>query len=314
LSALAGAIIGVALLGPRGYTEPTSVKPLTLSIVVICVLVRTVGAENQEVGTVLNAKYGGRALHLRHFFKSNSQEYDAQGTPLQAGDEGPWTLYGGMTVKKISVSHNTVLIEGKRAAYVFDTAEKLPIPVTEKDRLRITIRLHAPLTTADEAVIVLERVFALTRDDILSSVPSPWQDYLKKYLTPNPSSDGAQTNDADSKGPPSTPDVIEAAKAFKVGEPGLTPPRILYKPEPEFTEEARKHKIKGVFGLTVLVETTGRIEKVSIVHPLGMGLDESAIESVKAWRFQPATKDGVPVAVAVYIEVEYHFYDKIPSR
>jgi TonB family protein len=279
------------------------------------ILIRTAGAENQEVETVLNANYGGKALHLRRFFKSNSQEYDAQGTPLQAGDEGPWTLYGGITVKKISMSDKALLIEGNRAAYVFDTPEKRPIPVTEKDGLRITIRLNAPLTTADEAVIVLKRVFALTRDDILSSVPSPWQNYLEKYLTPNPASDSAQTNDADSKSPPSTIDVIGAAKALKLDEPGVTPPRILYKPEPVFTEEARKQNIReGVVGLTVVVETTGRVEKVSIVRPLGMGLDESAIEGVKAWRFKPATKDGVPVAVRVYLEVYYHLYNNPPSR
>jgi len=219
-----------------------------------------------------------------------------------------------MTIKKISVSDNAVLIEGNRAVHVFDKNKGRLIPFTLKDKLQITIRLNAPLTAVDEAVIVLERVFALTRDDILSSVPSPWQDYLKKYLTPNPAPISAQHTDADPKHPPRSIDVLGEVKAFNLGDTDLAAPKVLHKCEPTFTDEARMYKIQRVVGLTVVIESTGRIEKMSIVHPLGMGLDESAIEGVKAWRFKPATKDGVPVAVPVYIEVDYHLYDNLPSR
>lgn len=91
-----------------------------------------------------------------------------------------------------------------------------------------------------------------------------------------------------------------------MGEPGVTPPKILYKEEPDFTEPARKHGVQGVVALNVVVDSTGRISDVRIVHAVGMGLDENAIEAVKNWRFAPATKDGLPVPVAVYIEVDYH--------
>jgi TonB family protein len=39
-----------------------------------------------------------------------------------------------------------------------------------------------------------------------------------------------------------------------------------------------------------------------------MGLDEQAVQGVKAWRFEPATRNGEPVAVAVYVEVAFNFY------
>ena len=95
---------------------------------------------------------------------------------------------------------------------------------------------------------------------------------------------------------------------FHLGEAGVTAPRILYKTEPEFSEEARKAKYQGVVGLNVVIGPDGRIHNAQVVHSLGMGLDEKAIEGVKLWKFDPAKKDGRPVAVAVYIEVDYHLY------
>ena len=95
---------------------------------------------------------------------------------------------------------------------------------------------------------------------------------------------------------------------FHLGENGVTAPRIIFQPEPEFSEEARKAKYQGVVGLNVVVGPDGRIHNAQVVHSLGMGLDEKAIEGVKLWKFDPAKKDGRPVAVAVYIEVDFHLY------
>jgi len=95
---------------------------------------------------------------------------------------------------------------------------------------------------------------------------------------------------------------------FHLGESGVIGPRVIYRPEPEFSEEARKAKFQGVVGLNVVVGPDGRVHDARVVHSLGMGLDEKAIEGVKLWKFDPAKKDGRPVAVAVFIEVDFHLY------
>jgi protein TonB len=94
---------------------------------------------------------------------------------------------------------------------------------------------------------------------------------------------------------------------FRMGK-GMTPPRAIYDPEPEFSEEARKAKYQGVCTLEVVVDATGKPTNIRVVGALGMGLDEKAIEAVKNWRFEPAMKDGHPVAVAVNLEVDFHLY------
>lgn len=95
---------------------------------------------------------------------------------------------------------------------------------------------------------------------------------------------------------------------FHLGESGVTAPRILYQPEPEFSEEARKAKYQGVVGVNVVVGPDGRIHDPHVVHSLGMGLDEEAIKTIKLWKFDPGKRNGQPVSVAVYIEVDFHLY------
>jgi periplasmic protein TonB len=89
---------------------------------------------------------------------------------------------------------------------------------------------------------------------------------------------------------------------------GVSPPRQIYSPEPEFSEEARKAKFQGTCTLALIVGIDGRPTDIRVVSSLGMGLDEKAIEAVKNWRFEPAMKDGHPVRVPIQVEVDFHLY------
>src|SRR5271166_6219916 len=66
---------------------------------------------------------------------------------------------------------------------------------------------------------------------------------------------------------------------FHVGG-GVSPPRPIYNPEPEFSEEARKAKYQGVCTLGLIVGVDGRPRNIRVLNSLGMGLDEKAIETV----------------------------------
>lgn len=94
---------------------------------------------------------------------------------------------------------------------------------------------------------------------------------------------------------------------FHVGG-GVSAPKTIYAPDPEYSEEARKVKQMGVVVLQLVVSADGTPRDIQVVRTLGLGLDEKAIEAVKTWRFEPARKDGKPVAVSVNIEVNFHLY------
>ena len=91
---------------------------------------------------------------------------------------------------------------------------------------------------------------------------------------------------------------------FRVGG-GVTAPVLLYKKEPEYSEEARKAKYQGTVILAIVVDPSGRAINLQVVRSLGLGLDEKAIEAVKQWKFQPGYKDGKPVSVSAQIEVNF---------
>jgi len=89
---------------------------------------------------------------------------------------------------------------------------------------------------------------------------------------------------------------------------GVSAPRAIYAPDPEYSEEARKAKFQGMLVLWMIVAPDGRVHEVRVMRSAGMGLDERAIEAVKTWRFDPARKDGQPVAVQISVEVSFRLY------
>jgi TonB family protein len=86
---------------------------------------------------------------------------------------------------------------------------------------------------------------------------------------------------------------------------GVTAPSLLSKVEPEYSEEARKAKYQGVVTLYIQVDPDGRARNMRVLHSLGMGLDEKAMDAVRQWKFKPGTKDGRPVTVEALIEVAF---------
>ncbi|MCX6604316.1 MAG: TonB family protein [Acidobacteria bacterium] len=91
---------------------------------------------------------------------------------------------------------------------------------------------------------------------------------------------------------------------YRIGG-GVSAPSLLSKVEPEYSEEARKAKFQGTVVLYVVVDEKGQPQQLRVVRPLGLGLDEKAIEAVQKWRFRPGFKDGKPVPVAATVEVNF---------
>jgi TonB family protein len=94
---------------------------------------------------------------------------------------------------------------------------------------------------------------------------------------------------------------------FRVGG-GVSAPRALNTPDPDYSEEARKAKYQGTVVLWLVVDPSGRPRDVKVARSLGMGLDQKAIEAVRKWTFEPAMKDGKPVAVQINVEVNFRLY------
>jgi TonB family protein len=94
---------------------------------------------------------------------------------------------------------------------------------------------------------------------------------------------------------------------FRVGG-GISAPRPISTPDPEYTEEARRAKYQGTCVLGLIVDDEGQPREIRIARSVGLGLDQKAIDAVRRWRFEPAMKDGRPVAVQISVEVSFRLY------
>jgi TonB family protein len=100
------------------------------------------------------------------------------------------------------------------------------------------------------------------------------------------------------------PALPSTSTAHHIGEGGSSPV-LLSKVKPEYSAEARAAKYEGTVLLRTEIAADGSVRDIKVVRPLGLGLDEKAVEAVTKWKFKPGTVDGLPVAVIASIEVAF---------
>ena len=89
---------------------------------------------------------------------------------------------------------------------------------------------------------------------------------------------------------------------------GVTQPIPIFTPEAEFSDEARRQKYQGACTISVIIDAQGNPQNARVVRPIGMGLDEKALQAVMRYRFKAAKKDGKPVAVRISVVVNFRLY------
>jgi protein TonB len=91
---------------------------------------------------------------------------------------------------------------------------------------------------------------------------------------------------------------------YRVGG-GVSAPQLIFRVEPEYSEEARKAKHQGTVELYIEVEPDGKAHRIQVRRSLGLGLDEKAIDAVRQWKFKPALKNGQAVTVGALVTVHF---------
>jgi TonB family protein len=314
-------------------------------LLLLCIAAGTLSAAAQEPANALK-QYQGKILVLRHPLESSSQQYDADGHVLNHQAEGPWTVYGGILIDKVAVRPDQLRVQGRRILFYF-AGHELKASTMSKPRhigppfppsVKLEIALAHPLDSVEQVRTVFGRVFALNATDLLNTLPEFWRRYLGDGLVYDAE---AQPEKFDWQGgvkppkaeppawtqakspeqlvqatsreqPVENPEQIkkdddDIANVFKVG-PGVDAPKAKSTPEPEFTEIARYEKYPGTVVVSVVVGTDGNVHRVRLVRAVGLGLDEAAESRVKTWRFDPAMREGKPVAVEMNIEVSFNLY------
>jgi len=303
--------------------KPGRVWFLTAAVVALTACASSTAASDDNLNEQLKTRYANQVLMLRHFYKGDHLSFQADGTLLGTADVGPWTVDGRVLVKNIELKGNVLQIQGRRIHLFSDDktkafrdvldyleeASKVPVKQRKKDRdknaqstpqwedlknhylnqsVEIDIALVGDNPGVQEISAGLTTVFVKPTESQADIVPDFWRDYFDK-------AEGTPTR------PPQSTDAI-----YRV-EPGkVLPPRATYAPEPEFSEYAMPVKFQGTVTCGVVVDVLGRPTEIRIISPIGLGLDEKAVEAISKWKFEPAKKSGKPVSVAIAIEVDFH--------
>jgi len=82
-------------------------------------------------------------------------------------------------------------------------------------------------------------------------------------------------------------------------------PVLVYRAEPDYSDEARKAGLQGTVALRLTVDTNGLPANIQTARGLGLGLDGKAVQAVRQWKFRPAYRYGQSISVETTVEVEF---------
>jgi len=103
------------------------------------------------------------------------------------------------------------------------------------------------------------------------------------------------------------PQTYQGEPVYRVGS-GVTAPKGTYMPNPSYTDRARKKKLRGTVVLAIIVTPEGNVGDARVVRGFDSEMDQNALDTVRTWKFEPPTKDGKPVAVAINVEASFNLY------
>ena len=116
---------------------------------------------------------------------------------------------------------------------------------------------------------------------------------------------------------PEGPNLTKPAKIYHVGG-NVKPPQKILSPQPVLDDEKEKIREQsagkkvveaGSTILSIVVGEDGSVRNVKVYESLKRDLDRDAIDAVKQWKFEPATKNGIPVAVELTVKLDFHLYE-----
>ncbi len=116
--------------------------------------------------------------------------------------------------------------------------------------------------------------------------------------------------------PPPTPEPVAASKPAPEPEDkvyrltsDITRPVLVQRVAAEYPRAARLRRVEGSVVLSVVIDRDGWVTQSKVIRSVSERVDQAALDAVEAWRYQPATLNGFPVAVYRNIELSFHLED-----
>jgi TonB family protein len=300
-----------------------------LSFAVALIPLRLQAASDEQS---LRDQYKDKIFVLRCFPEGTRLSYDSAGSLVSGSASlGDWTVDGFVRITGLGLSEQRLTIKAERL--YLGVAGGMGFQLTQLDtkndkkgkdakKLRIEVAVDPGGDTAEAA---LSKIFLTAEDRFAELVPDYWKPCVRaastgrtmkslqdcRFAPEFASIPGVVYRPEENSGPEDAAGDATAAygEIAASTDKSVTRAKIVHQLNPEFSEEARSTKYQGTITLAIIVDKTGHAKSIRIMRPLGMGLDQKAVQAVSKWQFEPALKDGEPVAMGpILVEVDFHLY------
>ena len=245
----------------------------------------------------LHSQYVGKVLVFRKSARMVSQyDFQEDGTLKGNAQPGLWAVDGVVQVKDIEFHKDRVTFKCvKLWADIKDDGQLHFFPASAALKGKsgnypqttdIIFRTSEENVAAAEIVSRVRKVCLAEQESVLGSAPQSISAFIQKDAV-----------------------IVDINSPSGAGFKG-TPPKPISNPLPNESQEAQLVGQAGRESFVVYVDESGGASVVGFTHLLQYGLEETTIEAVKGWKFEPASQDGKPVAVRMAMSIDY----KLPSK
>jgi TonB family protein len=271
-----------------------------------------VSALGSDLDKELSKEYAGKTLTLRHFYEGKHLTFGPDGKLVGKESVGPWTTSARIDVNEVRVDGQLLRMRGRRQFLFYDltqhqfrdtaritkdnpTIQKFSKQGKKKwqeflDGADVELEIELPQVPNDATDVTksINAIFLAPDDKLADCLPEYWKPYILK-------------------GERQTPELAPEIQPYKAGS-DVSPPHALSTTDPEHTVIARQAGYQGIAVLWIVITESGTVQNVEIARPVGLGLDDKAVEAVKKWHFEPSRKGETPVAVQVKVEVSFRLW------
>lgn len=267
----------------------------------------------------LSRIFVGRSFTIRNFYRGNHLRYESNGELLDRAEPGYWSRDGMVEFTSVKISPDGALtLEGNRTCVLLDQEQGEFSNVTTGDHVQIEIQLAPDRRNLQTVLPVMQRVLLSSRDRLSDLVPAYWRNCVSQKVERRDKHSPWECVVADKRAVPDfegkkitwdipLPDTsvhtrtrhyLIRHRVEYLSEQGVKDPSLGANRDPIFEwAQNRSHLGSVKLVLAFTVSEDGQPRDILIVSPVGMGIDDDAVEAIRDWRFTPGMLGDKPHAV-----------------
>ena len=264
-----------------------SIAALLLSGAALAVRAEISAADQQA----LQSQYVNKVLIFRKSYRILERlEVKVDGTLPGNLRPGFWSMDGACQVKDLDFRKDAVTfkctklwanVQDDGQLHYFPASAALKGKTDYPEKMEVVFRTNPAGETVAQVTERVNKIFLSEQDPMLAATPGPISAYIQKQSI--------------------LPDIDPTTGAGFDG----TPPKALSTPTPDMSREALLVGQAGRESFVVLVDAEGKANVLVFTRLLQYGLEETTIDAVKRWKFEPAMKDGKPTPIRIAMDVDY---------